>query len=176
LQWKNQVLHLVCAPHFSLCASSASGQWVSWLSDFRCDLVSSQVASPNHCFTCTKFLCPGLYSTSVFSSQGLLSARRCVLPAQAPVKFPFFCEPRCHWPDLVLWFPFCVNDFGVPLMSFWSMLASCPTAGANRHRASLYIVRSFTARPSRLFLFWPFYNYYSKNELGETFFFEIWPF
>jgi hypothetical protein len=87
-------------------------------------------------------------------------------------SFLFFCEPWCHWPDLVLWFPFCVNDFGVPLMSFRSMLASCPTAGANRHRASLYIVRSFTARPSRLFLFWPFYNYYSKNELGETFFFS----
>jgi hypothetical protein len=59
LQWKNWILHLDCASRFSLCAFSRSEWWVSWLSDFSYDLVSSQVAGLDFSFTCARFLCPG---------------------------------------------------------------------------------------------------------------------
>jgi hypothetical protein len=41
---------------------------------------------------------------------------------------------------------------------------------------SLYLSELDLCRTGILFLFWPFFNQYSRNKPGQNFFFKIWPF
>jgi hypothetical protein len=99
-------------------------------------------------FTYVRFLYPALCFALVSRAKAYYPRTSVCFPLMCRSSFLFFCEPWCHWPDLVLWFPFHVNDFGVSLMSFRFVSASYPTAGATHHQASLHAVRSFTNRPS----------------------------